>query len=439
VSSPRVCVIGAGPSGLAMTRRLLEQGIGDVTVFERQSRIGGNWVWESDRDHASIYENTRSISSARLTAFEGFPFPAGTSVYPDREELLQYLEFFARAFALEPHIRLGTAVLSVRADDVGGWLVRTSAAGEAAAKEHRFDHVCVCNGHHSVPLMPELPGEFSGRLVHSHAVRSTRPFAGDRVLVLGCGNSGADLAVDLARRSAEVTIGMRRGYHVVPRYLLGMASDEMYEWMRRWLPGSVGRPLASLLLATYTWRPGGAKLPRPEHPLFASHPLVNGDLARFVRKGRIAVRGAVTAVEGKRVTFADGQAHEFDTILACTGYRVSMPFLDPELAAACGEQGVPDLALRIFPRRQSERGLAFIGLIQPSGSIWPLADLQAHFVALNIAWGLPTRLIEQADRRWAARRRAYVDTPRHALEVDLHDYRRLMRRLILSAHLEPER
>jgi glycine/D-amino acid oxidase-like deaminating enzyme len=429
VSGPRVCVIGAGPSGLAMTRRLLQQGICDVTVFERQSRIGGNWVWNCD--HSSIYENTRSISSARLTAFEDFPFPAAAGIYPDREEMLKYLEQYARAFALDAHIRLGVAVHSVAADAGGGWRVKTSDSDG----EHHFDFVCVCNGHHSEPRMPELPGEFSGRLVHSHTVRTTLAFAHDRVLVLGCGNSGADLAVDLARRSAAVTVSMRRGYHIVPRYLAGIASDQVYDWFRGWMPQRILRPLASLLLRAVQWRPGAAALPRPDHALFASHPLVNSDLARFVRKGRIAVRGAVTAVDGNHVSFADGGSGEFDTILACTGYKVSFPFLDEALAADYGHENPPDFMLRVFPRAVGEdvRGLSFIGLIQPSGSIWPLADLQAHLVALHIAGRLSMDAVNEADRQGAARPRAYIDSPRHAIEVDLHDYRRVLKQCIRRA------
>jgi len=412
-----------------MTRRLLQQGVRDVTVFERQSRIGGNWVWNCD--HSSIYENTRSISSARLTAFEDFPFPLGASIYPDREEMLDYLDRYARAFALDAHIRLGVQVHSVTADTGGGWRVKTSQL----AGDHRFDFVCVCNGHHSEPRMPDLPGEFSGRLVHSHDVRSTRPFAEDRVLVLGCGNSGADLAVDLARRSAAVTVSMRRGYHIVPRYLGGLASDQVYDWFRSWMPQRLLRPLASLLLRAVQWRPRGAALPRPDHALFQSHPLVNSDLARFVRKGRIAVRGAVTAVEGNRISFADGRSGEFDTILACTGYKVAFPFLNATLAGACGDENALDLMLRVFPRDHAAGapGLSFVGLIQPSGSIWPLADLQAHLVALTIAGRLSMAELDEADRRWAARRRDYIDTPRHAIELDLHDYRRLLKQCIRRA------
>jgi Flavin-binding monooxygenase-like len=418
--APRVCVIGAGPAGLAMIRRLLQAHVTGVTVYERQGELGGNWARDDPSGHTSVYDAVRSISSKTMTAMEDFPFPPGADDYPDRTELLRYLRGYAGAFDLLPYIRFNTEVKSVRRGANGMWVVVTQAGAEDA-----FDYVCICTGHHWDPRMPDLPGNFSGRLLHSHAFRNSLSFTRDRVLVVGCGNSGADIALDVARRNGQVTLSMRRGYHVIPRYLFGVPADVFYARLRRWVPHGLLRPLAQSILWGLSRAHGFRGLPEPDHKLFETHPLINSDLLPLIRDGRITVVGAVAAIDGGSVGFSCGASGVFDTLIACTGYRVSFPFLGPEVWNPPAGREMPELVLRIF--HPESPGLYFLGLFQPSGSIWPLADLQARLVAAHIADRLPFPARIEGDKAYAG---TYVDSPRHALEVDAFEYRRLLLRNI---------
>jgi len=221
-----------------MAKHLLQVGLRNFVVFDRQRQVGGNWVESDASRHSSVYEGVRSISSRRLTAFADLPFPAGTPDYPTRHQLLRYLQTYAATFGLAPYLQLNTEIAQVRSINGGIWRV-TLATGQ----EQTFEHVIVCNGHHSRPRMPELPGTFTGQLLHSHDFKTSAPFVGKRVLVIGGGNSGADIAVDLARRCGHTIMSLRRGYHIIPRHIFGIPSDVALSWLY-WMPGRLLRGAA---------------------------------------------------------------------------------------------------------------------------------------------------------------------------------------------------
>lgn len=414
-AGPRVCVLGAGPSGLAMGRALHEAGVHDFVLYERQGEVGGNWTEGEACGHSSVYEGVRSISSRRCMAFAGFAFPKGTPDYPTRHDLQLYLKSFARTFGLEAHLRLGVEVASVEKGETG-WHV-TLASGET----ERFDAVCVCNGHHSVPLLPEIKGHFAGRLLHSHDFRTSFGMEGARVLVVGGGNSAADLAVDLARRCGQVTMSLRRGYHVVPRHVFGMPSDELHARLH-WLPNAWLSRLSPLLFRL-SGGPMPRALPKPDHRLFETHPLIHAELPKQVASGAIRIRGPVAHAAGNTITFADGSADDFDLLLACTGYRIAFPFLKMKASEL-----PPAKMLRLGVFHPEYEDLFFLGLIQPNGSIWPLADLQARLVAKALVAETPPESVAVREGRTERYRGTYVASPRHALEVDFFRYRRALRR-----------
>jgi len=423
-SQPRICVIGAGPCGLAMAKNLLQVGFRNFVVFDRQRQLGGNWVESDASGHSSVYEGVRSISSRRLTAFADLPFPAGTPDYPTRHQLLRYLQSYAATFGLVPYLQLNAEIAHVRRIEIGGWQVRL-----ATGQQQSFDHVIVCNGHHSRPRMPELPGKFTGQLLHSHDFKTSAPFAGKRALVIGGGNSAADIAVDLARRCGHATMSLRRGYRIIPRHLFGIPSDLLLRWFH-WMPQWLLRAGAETLLRTLQGAARHTGMPKPDHELFATHPLINSELPSALAKGSIAIRCPVESIEGRTVRFSDGASIEVDVIVACTGYDPSFSFLDldpAELPPTC------PLYLRIVQPRLP--GVFFLGLFQPSGSIWPLADLQAkllaNYLSGRIALPLDPREMErQSSEEIATRRFKYVDSPRHRIEVDFYEYRRALLRAI---------
>ena len=425
----KVCIIGAGPAGLATARRLIEAGIREVVILERQATVGGNWTWGDASSHSSIYDTVRSISSRDMTAFEGVPFSSTVGIYPTRTEMLLYLQRFAARFDLERLIRLNTHVVSVVPSQERAWRVET----EGSQPEY-FDAVCICSGHHWKPLHPDLPGKFLGGIVHAHEYRDCSRFVGQRVLVIGCGNSGSDIAVDLARHGCQVFLSLRRGYHVVPRFLFGMPSDVLYSRLRRVLPDPFVRRLAELLLTAYRRYLVGAKLPEPNHPLFATHPLVNSELLPCIRNNGVQVVGPIETIRGHEICFGSfpnqrkrfGAAQlQFDTIIACTGYEVSHPFLDTSITGDSTEALLDRLHLRLVHKTLA--GLYIVGLLQPSGSLWPVADAQAKFVAAHLAGKVQPPVMEPPASDCRDR---FVPSARHLLEVNGEDYERALLALV---------
>jgi hypothetical protein len=428
----KVCIVGAGPSGLATARRLLEAGIRNVVILERQATAGGNWTWADASRHSSIYDTVRSISSRDMTSFEGVPFSSTVGIYPTRTDLLLYLRRFAARFDLEQFIRFNAHVTSIVPVPEEGWRVET----EGDQPEH-FDAVCICSGHHWKPLYPDLPGNFTGNIVHAHEYRDCSRFAGQRVLVIGCGNSGADIAVDLARHGCPVSLTVRRGYHIVPRFLFGIPSDVLYSRLRRVLPDHVLRSLSELLLTAYRRHLVGDKLPAPNHPLFATHPLVNSELLACIRKNGVQVVGPIERVRGAEICFSpfpgrrkrSGAAQlEFDTIIACTGYEVSHPFLEPSITGGSTDALLARLHLRLV--HKTMQGLYFVGLLQPSGSLWPVADAQAKFVAAHLTGQVRPPAIEPSAIDCRDR---FVPSMRHLLEVNGEDYERTLLALLSAS------
>jgi len=424
-------VIGAGPSGLAALRRLREAGI-PAECLEREDGVGGNWRFGSATSR--VFASTRLISSKSLTAIGDFPMPRDFPPYPDHRQCLAYLEAYARAFALMPHIRCGTTV--ERIEPLGGpgtgWEVHV-----AGAPPRRYAGVVIASGHNHVPRWPGVPGTFTGSLLHAADYKSPThpvPLAGRRVLVIGGGNSGCDIAVDSARHAAETTLSTRRGYFVVPRMVLGRPADLRGERLLRmgaplWL-----RRLVSLRMIDRTiglpWRHG---LPRPDHRLFETHPVINSELLGLVAAGRIHHAGDVAAFADRDVVFRDGRREPFDVVICATGYHVEHAFIDSRLLGGTTAAGVPDLFLHLLPRHRDD--LAVVGMIQPDSGQWGITDLQAAVVARMA-------LAAQASPRTAAwlyraRQRPrpagpirYVDSPRHALEVEHFSYRRRLERLL---------
>src|SRR5207247_2489654 len=184
-SSPRCCVIGAGPCGITAAKGLLQAGLEDVVVYDKNHQVGGNWLFSAEPSHSSVFETTHIISSRKLSQYSDYPWPAGTPDYPGHRELLAYFQGYARRFGVDRHLRLRTAVEKAEPEPAGGFRV-TLASGES----ERFDRLLVASGHHWDPRLPSWPGRFTGRMMHSHDFKSAAPFEGQRVLVVGGGQLG---------------------------------------------------------------------------------------------------------------------------------------------------------------------------------------------------------------------------------------------------------
>src|SRR5258706_3655463 len=224
MKAPRICIIGAGPSGIGAAKALLDAGLRNLTIFDKNDRVGGNWIFDPRPGHSSVYETTHSISSRRLSQYEGFDMPADYPDYPSHDQLRRYFASYADRFGVTPLIRFSSEVTAAVPEE-SGWGVRSSGAtGENAES---FDYLLVANGHHWDPRMPKYSGSFAGQFIHAHAYKSAATFAGQRVLVIGGGNSACDIAVEISRVARQCCISMRRGYYFFPKFIFGRPIDVM--------------------------------------------------------------------------------------------------------------------------------------------------------------------------------------------------------------------
>jgi hypothetical protein len=285
----------------------------------------------------------------------------------------------------------------------------------------------VANGHHGVPTVPDVPGELTVDSFHSHAYRDPSVFADKDVLVIGVGNSGMDIACDAAPLARSVLLSTRHGVHVIPKYVFGRPLDLYSHRLVAYLPFPVYRTANEVLLRLAVGRPEGHGLPTPDHRLLHAHPTISSSLLDRVGHGDIEVTTSVERFEGDKVRFVDGRVAHVDLVVFATGYRVSLPFLDPALLDPSGN--VMPLYQRVLT--PDLPGLSFIGYIQTVGAGIPLFEYQAQWVGdlLTGSAVLPPAermraWIEQDQRRLARR---YVRSQRHTMQVDYWSYIRAMK------------
>lgn len=371
-------VIGAGPSGLAGVRNLDRYGF-DSVGYELADDVGG--LWNIGAPRSTMYESAHLISSRTTTEFTEFPMPPGTPDYPSHRELSRYFSAFADAFDLRRRYRFGTEVLEVTPVDGGrsGWDVRSRDRSGVESTE-RHAGVIAANGTLSEPAVPTFSGRFDGELFHTSRYRSATVFTGKRVLIIGAGNSGCDIAVDAVHHAASVDLSVRRGYHFVPKYLLGRPADTLNR--RKPLPARIKQAIDSRVLKLFTGDPVRFGLPKPDHRIYESHPVVNSLVLHHIGHGDITVRRDVATFDGDGVRFVDGERASYDVVVLATGYHLHYPFVDPALLSWKGAGTAPDLYLNIVPR--TVENLYVLGMVEASGLGWQGRWEQAELVAASL-------------------------------------------------------
>lgn len=443
-SSNAICVIGAGPSGLAVIKNLQQAGFA-VQAFEAEDDVGGNWYFGTAA--SSVYESTHLISSKKLIEFADYPMPDAYPHYPSHEQALEYLRNYARHFDLCPRIQFKTRVeriekivldQKITADknkvvpdknNTALWRVQLSDG-----TTRRFRGVVIANGHHCVPNAPELPGKFDGTILHSHDYKSASQLRDQRVLVVGAGNSGCDIAVDASTVAKSVAISMRRGYHFVPKFLRGMPSDELGEALLRWrVPLWLRRLLLRFGIRVATGDPTRYGLEAPDHKFLETHPLINSQLLYAIGHGEVIPMRGIANCNGNTVTFTDGKSADFDTIVLATGYKITFPFIAPELLNT--RDGIPRLYLHAF--HPTEDRLFVAGMIQVDSGQWGITDVQAQLIARFLV----AQETDPAQAEWFRQLKSgpqpdlgngvrYDASPRHAIEVEHFSYRKRLEKLV---------
>ncbi|MEN3280577.1 MAG: hypothetical protein V7607_1717 [Solirubrobacteraceae bacterium] len=365
----RTCVIGAGAAGIASARALQAAHV-SFDWFERTNAIGGNW-------RSGVYDSTHLISSRSTSGFPDLPMPRAYPNFPGRVQVLRYLEAYAEHFGLTDQATLGVEVRRVRSEDP-----RRPAAWQAelsTGDRRRYDAVIVTNGHLWDARVPQYPGTFAGKTLHSRNYRAPADLDGDRVLVVGAGNSACDIAVEAAQAGKEVLLSVRRGHWFIPKSLFGVPRGELR--LQR-LPAPLRQLALGSLSRVALGRNERYGLPVPDHSLGAEPPIISSQLFYSIDHGAITPRPAIERLQGDRVRFVDGAVEAVDTIVWATGYRVSFPFLDSELLR--WRDGIPErvAAGTLTP---DVCGLYFVGLVTPGGGNFPVHHAQARLVADLIA------------------------------------------------------
>ncbi len=389
----RVAVIGAGMSGLVTARALQDEGIEPV-VFEQATNIGGLWNYHDDAPNGGgpAYRSLRTNTSRQVMAFSDFPMDSHLPDFPARADVLAYLLTFARRHRLLDCVRFDTRVERATPVGDGRWdiVARTAVSGmgyDASGSDmERFDGLVVCTGRENAPAIPTYPGmeTFTGTLTHSATYTSPESYVGRDVVVVGAGSSAADIAVEVASVARRVLMSTRHGAWYVPRLIGGRPYDHQLTRLSAHVPyglrmrafrALVLREYAHLGVRSHALRDHG--LPEPLFDIWRARIVASTELVPAIASGQIGVRLQVVQLDGGDALFADGQRASADIIVSCTGYTLVFPFLDASISQVRAH--ALELYRHVF--HADVPGLAFVGLCSVAGPQFPVAELQARWIA----------------------------------------------------------
>jgi cation diffusion facilitator CzcD-associated flavoprotein CzcO len=363
--------------------------------------------------------------------------------YPHHSQVLAYLERYADHFALREHVWFGTEVTRVVPTDDGQWDVTTSGARGGADRSQRYAAVVVANGHNWSPKMPTYEGQesYGGQIIHASAYKDPSQLRGRKVLVVGAGNTGCDIAVDAAQQATRCWHSSRRGYWYAPKFAYGRPTDQVNDlvaWFR--VPLWLRQRLLHRTLRRVVGDLRRFGLPEPDHKLLETHPIVNSQLVYYLGHGAVTSVPDVARFSPNSVELTDGRVIEPDLVILATGYLPRFEFLAPELLNV-DEDGRPRLFLHTLA--PSFPTLSVVGLVQPDSGVFSLMHWQAVLVA---TW---LRQREQAPEKATAYWRSHhhlfgrrytsarlKDSTRHWFEVSHIDYLRAVQRALNDLELQ---
>ena len=416
----RVAVIGGGWSGIYAVRWLNEAGI-DVTCFEARDTIGGIWKFHEDRP-GGVMESTRVTSSKHFLHPSDFPFPESSLEFPYHPDVIAHLERYVDTFGIRDRFALEHEVTSVRQLDDGGWQVMVRAV-DGGEREERFDAVVVSSGPHQHanidPRRHPVYGSFTGRIMTAAQYKSARDInPDDRVLVVGVGESSADIVTECVHRGAAMHWSARSGQWFADRNMGPYPADHITTQGTRVFFGQFGfweylvRRFVTGAFVNLAWGRGGHGIPEwtPDTPYLHQFLNKSRDGLLEIYSGRVKPHRAPCRTNGRAVYFEQEDAPVMvDVIILATGYRPVWPFLEQQ----------PDALHKVVFSRDNPT-LAFVGFARPIvGSIPSLSELQARWVAL--AWSgrvtLPgaRRVLTEVELDTKFHRRAIRDASRFGI------------------------
>lgn len=416
----RACIVGAGPGGLALARAFKGLGI-EYDVIERHSEVGG--IWDLENPGTPMYESAHFISSKTHSYFSDFPMPDHYPDYPSNQQIHAYMQSFAAQYGLYDRIMFDTEVTHSDFTD-GMWSVTLS---NSEVRPYRW-LVCVSGTtwHPKLPNWATQTDNFEGEVRHANSFRHMDEFRDKNVLVVGAGNSGCDIACDAAIAGNRAFVSVRRGYHFIPKHIMGKPADVFGDDsppMPMWLTQRVFGGLLRFLNGDLT-RLG---LPKPDHRIFESHPIVNVQLLHYLGHGNLIAKGDVDRLDGTDVVFKDGSREQIDTVLCATGYEWKVPYVDPAAFSWKGDR--PDNYLHMFSRENPQ--LFALGFTETNGGIYKLFDGMADLIGRAIVGQrddaasttkLTTRMTEHVPDLSGGV--SYVESDRHATYANIDALKR---------------
>ncbi|VFV21898.1 dimethylaniline monooxygenase [Lynx pardinus] len=397
----RIAVIGAGVSGLGAIKICLEEGL-EPTCFEGTNDIGGLWRYQVRGDYewqGKYYKSATSNTSKEMTTYRDYPSPDRFPNYLHNSRIMEYLRMYAQHFDLTKHIRFLSKVHSVRkrsdfsCTDV---LVETTGKQES----YVFDGIMVCSGLYTEPILPlqNFPGinRFKGQYIHSCEYRSPEKFQGKKIIVVGIGNSGADLAIELSHVASQTILNK-----FYPTFLIN-------RWAENKLNARFNHDVYGLL---------------PKHRLLSHQATCGDDLPNHIISGRALIKSDVREFTETSAIFGDGTEEDLDVVIFATGYTFSFPFLENNATVLDSQHSMFKF---VFPPQLEKPTLAFIGILQPVGATIPTSELQSRW-AMRVFKGsnkLPSVRGMTADIRRKRKRfgKEFLNNPRKTCRVQYVEY-----------------
>jgi hypothetical protein len=414
----KIGIIGGGVCGIGLGKALRQAGM-DFEIIETSSRLGGNW--QPNGIASKMYDSVHLISSKNNTQFTDYKMPADYPPYPRHSLFFQYLQQLAGDFNLYDNARLETTVTNMQHGHDGGWTLTFQDGSQAS-----YDFVVIANGLLRKPIFPKCAEGYEGESIHSAQYKSADIFRDKRVLIVGAGNSGCDIAVDAAHAAKETFHSTRRGYHYMPKFINGMPTQE---WLMAQAPHFTDSDeywehvQSTFKMAGFDGVDYG--LPVPDHKISECHPIMNSQILYHIGHGDIKPKPDIERCEGRTVFFSDGTQEEIDLVVWASGFSVDLPFLPVEIFDWRHE--LSSLFLRMVPAQHDD--LLFMGYLNTPSGIGNIVNTLSRFAVAYLkareqqtpAWETFRKIKTQSHLLDLGQGR-FMHTERHSYEVDLWKY-----------------
>uniref|UniRef100_A0A8C9DJR4 Flavin-containing monooxygenase n=1 Tax=Prolemur simus TaxID=1328070 RepID=A0A8C9DJR4_PROSS len=389
----RIAVIGARASGLGAIKSCLEEGL-EPTCFERSNDIGGLWRYEepTESGRASVYKSATSNTSKEMTAYSDFPFPGHLPNYLHNSRIMEYLRMYAQHFHLMKYIQFLVCSVKRRAEFscTGQWDVVVEAEGKQ--ESHVFDGVMVCSGLYTHPSLPlrDFPGikKFKGQYIHSWEYKSPEKFQDKKIIVVGTGNSGVDLAIELSHVTTQVFLSTRHGAWIWNRVWDDRMPMDAVLFTR--FNSIVNKFYPTFLMNRWAENKLNARFNHEVYGLQSQHRYVleffknnfapvfwsHDDLPNHIISGRVLVKPNVRELTETSAIFEDDTEEDIDIIVFATGYTFSLPFLEDDSKILDSQYSMFKF---VFHPQLEKPTLAFIGILKPVGATIPTSELQSRW------------------------------------------------------------